>query len=67
MTNFFAQTPVITKDAGDTHRHAMTQPNVYWTLEGQYFAVPGLKDAPGTPVKLVDTFTLDLKAHKLIL
>ncbi len=33
VTNFCSPTYEITKDAGDTHRDAMTQPNVYWTLE----------------------------------
>ncbi len=42
VTNFCAQTPVITKDAGDTHRHAMTQPHVYWTLEAPFATFIGL-------------------------
>lgn len=42
VTNFCAQTPEITRDAGDTHRHAMTQPNVYWTLEAPFVTVIGL-------------------------
>jgi len=42
VTNFCAQTPVLTKDAGDTHRHAMTQPNVYWTLEAPFVTFIGL-------------------------
>src|SRR5579875_457256 len=33
VTNFCAPAYEITKDAGDAHRDAMTQPNVYWTLE----------------------------------
>ncbi len=35
------------------------------TLKGQYFAVPGLREVRGTPVQRIDTFTHDLKAHKL--
>ena len=42
VTNFCAQTPVLTRDAGDTHRHAMTQPNVYWTLEAPFVTFIGL-------------------------
>src|SRR5205085_12003025 len=42
VANFCAQTPVLTRDAGDTHRHAMTQPNVYWTLEAPFVTVIGL-------------------------
>ncbi len=33
VTNFCAPAYAITRDAGDAHRDAMTQPNVYWTLE----------------------------------
>jgi hypothetical protein len=33
VDNFCAPTPRHTKDAGDALRDAMTQPNVYWTLE----------------------------------
>lgn len=42
VTNFCASTPEITKDAGDTHRDAMTQPNVYWTLETPLATFVGL-------------------------
>ncbi len=42
VTNFCAQTPELTRDAGDTHRHAMTQPNVYWTLEAPFVTLIGL-------------------------
>jgi hypothetical protein len=35
------------------------------TLTGRYFAVPGLREAPDTPVRCIDTFTLDLTTHKL--
>jgi len=30
--NFCSPAPVITQDAGESSRHAMTQPNVFWTL-----------------------------------
>jgi acid phosphatase type 7 len=33
VRNFCSQVPVITPEAKDSNRHAMTQPNVYWTLE----------------------------------
>jgi predicted phosphodiesterase len=33
VRNFCSQVPVITPEAKDAPRHAMTQPNVYWTLE----------------------------------
>ena len=42
VTNFCAQTPELTRDAGDTHRHAMTQPHVYWTLEAPFVTLIGL-------------------------
>ena len=42
VANFCAQTPELTRDAGDTHRHAMTQPNVYWTLEAPFVTIIGL-------------------------
>jgi hypothetical protein len=42
VTNFCAPIPTITKDAGDTHRDAMTQPNVYWTLEAPFVTFIGL-------------------------
>ena len=32
VRNFCAATPVKQPEAGDSHRTAMTQPNVYWTL-----------------------------------
>jgi len=42
VDNFCAQTPRITPDAGDVQRHAMTQPNVYWTLQAPYTTIIGL-------------------------
>jgi len=33
VNNFCATTPHVTPDAGESPRLAMTQPNVYWTLE----------------------------------
>ncbi len=33
VRNFCSQVPVITPEAKDAPRHAMTQPNVYWTLD----------------------------------
>jgi acid phosphatase type 7 len=42
VTNFCAPTYEITKDAGDAHREAMTQPNVYWTLETPLATIIGL-------------------------
>jgi hypothetical protein len=35
------------------------------TLTSRYFAIPGLMEAPGTPVQCIDTFTLDFTTHKL--
>lgn len=32
VRNFCSRAPVITPEAKDANRHAMTQPNVYWTL-----------------------------------
>jgi acid phosphatase type 7 len=42
VTNFCAETPHITQDAGDIHQDAMTQPNVYWTLEAPFVTFIGL-------------------------
>ncbi|HVA90126.1 MAG TPA: metallophosphoesterase [Chloroflexota bacterium] len=41
-TNFCARTPFHTPDALDAPRLAMTQPNVYWTLQTPYAAIIGL-------------------------
>jgi len=40
--NFCAPIPQITPEAGDVSRHAMTQPNVYWTLQAPYATIIGL-------------------------
>jgi len=40
--NFCAPVPAITKDAGDVSRDAMTQPNVYWTLDTPFVTIIGL-------------------------
>lgn len=42
VDNFCAPVPQITPEAGDVMRHAMTQPNVYWTLETPYATIIGL-------------------------
>lgn len=40
--NFCAATPHVTREAGETERDAMTQPNVYWTLEAPFVTFIGL-------------------------
>ena len=40
--NFCAQTPHPTPESQDTHRDAMTQPNVYWTLDAPFATIIGL-------------------------
>lgn len=42
VRNFCAQTPVHTPEAQDSARQAMTQPNVYWTLEAELATIIGL-------------------------
>ena len=42
VDNFCARAPRITPEAGDAQRHAMTQPNVYWTLQAPYTSMIGL-------------------------
>jgi len=42
MTNFCAPAPVITPDAQDIPRTAMTQPNCYWTLTSPLATIVGL-------------------------
>jgi len=42
VENFCAPTPRITPEAGEVQRHAMTQPNVYWTLQAPYATIIGL-------------------------
>lgn len=42
VENFCAPRPVLTPEAQETHRDAMTQPNVYWTLRAPFVTVVGL-------------------------
>jgi predicted phosphodiesterase len=42
VENFCAPEPHHTKEAGDALRDAMTQPNVYWTLEAPFVTFIGL-------------------------
>jgi hypothetical protein len=42
LNNFCAPTPRHNKEAGDALRDAMTQPNVYWTLEAPFVTIIGL-------------------------
>jgi hypothetical protein len=42
VKNFCAPKPQITPEAGDVLRHAMTQPNVYWTLQAPFATIIGL-------------------------
>ncbi|WP_165073126.1 metallophosphoesterase family protein [Paludisphaera rhizosphaerae] len=42
MRNFCSPSPVITPDNQDTVRHAMTQPNCYFTLEAPFLTLIGL-------------------------
>jgi len=42
VNNFCAAEPHVTKESGETARDAMTQPNVYWTLDAPFLNVIGL-------------------------
>ena len=42
VENFCAPRPYVTKEAGETERDAMTQPNVYWTLLAPFATIVGL-------------------------
>lgn len=42
VENFCAAEPHVTAEAGETNRDAMTQPNVYWTLEAPFVTIIGL-------------------------
>jgi len=42
VENFCAKEPQLSSEAGDSGRDAMTQPNVYWTLETQFATFIGL-------------------------
>ncbi|HJU14508.1 MAG TPA: metallophosphoesterase [Candidatus Nitrosotalea sp.] len=42
VENFCATKPHLTPEAGESPRDAMTQPNVYWTLEAPFVTIIGL-------------------------
>src|SRR5215210_387521 len=42
VRNFCSPQPEITPEAGDTPRTAMTQPNVFWTLQAPFVTIVGL-------------------------
>jgi hypothetical protein len=42
VENLCAASPYLTNQAGDVPRDAMTQPNVYWTLEAPFVTIVGL-------------------------
>src|SRR5262245_17071433 len=42
VRNFCSKTPVITPEAGESTRTAMTQPNVFWTLETPLATIVGI-------------------------
>jgi len=42
VENFCAPTPRLTREAGDVARDAMTEPNVYWTLDTPFATLIGL-------------------------
>lgn len=42
IRNFCAKEPILTPESGDTGRHAMTQPNVFWTLVSPMATIIGL-------------------------
>jgi 3',5'-cyclic AMP phosphodiesterase CpdA len=42
VENFCAPRPILMPEAQETHRDAMTQPNVYWTLHAPFLTVIGL-------------------------
>jgi acid phosphatase type 7 len=42
VENFCAEAPHLTPEAQDVPRDAMTQPNVYWTLEAPFVTIIGL-------------------------
>ncbi len=42
IENFCANEPRLTSEAGESPRDAMTQPNVYWTLEAPFVTIIGL-------------------------
>lgn len=42
VENFCAVSPVLTPEAGDSHRQAMTLPNVFWTLDTPFGWIVGV-------------------------
>ncbi len=42
VRNFCAPTPIVTPEAGENVRDAMTQPHVYWTLNAPFVTLIGL-------------------------
>src|SRR5207248_897946 len=42
VRNFCAERPIHTPEAGDVPRTAMTEPNVYWTLNCPFVTIVGL-------------------------
>src|SRR5574337_159619 len=42
VENFCAPNPHLTPEAGEAPRDAMTQPNVYWTLDAPFLTIIGL-------------------------
>ena len=64
--NFCAATPHVTAEAGETTRDAMTQPNVYFTLETPFVTMVGLYSNVPEGGKLDDTqiawFVEEMKA-----
>jgi hypothetical protein len=66
MVNFCAQQAVVTPDARDVPRPAMTQPNCYWTLIAPLVTIIGLyTNCPGHGVvhkDQADWFTAELAA-----
>lgn len=42
VENFCAKSPHLTPEAGEAPREAMTQPNVYWTLDAPFVTIIGL-------------------------
>lgn len=42
VENFCASNPHLTSEAGDVNRDAMTEPNVYWTLDTPFVTIIGL-------------------------
>jgi len=67
------QTPYPMPDMGVTlesycdNRHGYMRMEVTaQTLKGEYFSVPRPQESWSDPAQLVDSFTLDLKQHRLV-